>query len=481
MKQIYFFFFFIACATTTSVAQVWHQVYQFENALIQGFQASPTSDGGYILVGASDYPTGAVRHYVHLLKTDSEGNKVWEKAFNNGSPFPNPPSIDEGRFIQELSDGNYLLGGYRQIESSNSSMFLAKLTELGDTVWTRDIAFMTDPCLGFSALIDPNGDYLIAGKRRDLIAGTENVYLAKTDSDGNLLWTKQYFEADNQNSEILDIKATTDQGYILVGSLDNELLVIKTDQQGNSVWTKSFGLSNQDKAHAVAVNSDGSYIVGGSSVGFVGYTPFLIKLNAAGEKVWEKSIPDLLVGGVSGLIIDDAADIVVTGSKFSFFSNYAPEGFLAKLDADGELRWLNKFEDPNLQFHGHSVRQTSDGGYIIGGGSSTGMLLIKTDNNGVFDLSNATANPTEILSLNLSPNPTSDWLTIHLPQGNKDLLELTIFDYHGRLVGKTAISSNASVVTYSVADLPAGSYVVRIQRGTEIIGLAKFIHSPGQK
>ncbi|MFK8103471.1 MAG: T9SS type A sorting domain-containing protein [Saprospiraceae bacterium] len=481
MKQIYFFLLSLSFFTTTSFAQSWHQVYQFNDALIQGFQASPTSDGGYIFVGASDYPTGAVRHYVHLLKTDSEGNKLWEKAFNMGGAFPNPPSTDEGRFIQETSDGNYLLAGYRQMESSQSAMFLAKLTDIGDTIWTRDIATMTDPCLGFSALIDANGDYVIAGKRHDLIAGTENVYFAKTDSDGNLLWTKQYFETSTQSSEILDIKSTNDQGYILVGSLGSEVLVIKTDQQGNSLWTKSFGFSNQDKAHAVAVNNDGTYIVGGSSVGFVGYAPFILKLSTAGEKIWEKSIPDLIQGGVADLIVDDAEDIVVTGSKFAFFSNYAPEGFLAKLDADGEQRWLNKFEDPNLQYHGHSVRQTSDGGYIIGGGSSTGMLLIKTNNNGVFDLSNSIANPPEILSLNVNPNPTSDWLTIHLPQGNKDLLQLNIFDYYGRLVRETTISSNANVATCFVADLPAGSYVVRIQRGMEILGIAKFIHSPKQE
>ena len=457
--------------STSIAAQIWEQVYQDTASFIQGFHAEQTPDGGYIFVGESDYPTGAVRHYIHLIKTDDQGIKEWGKTLNTG-PFLSP-GYREGRSIHVVN-GGYLIGGSsHQMDISSSAMQLAQTYNNGDTIWTRKIVSAGHQTYGRSVLVDQNGDYVIAGKSVNNNSGIANILFAKINPNGEILWTKEYFNDGISRSDIQSIKATNDQGYILTGSLNNQLLVMKTDMQGDSLWSKSFGLSTSDQAYAIAATNDGGYIVGGSGSGFVGYFPVLLRLDAAGDKIWDNPNFSIGLGSISDLIIDDDQNIVVTGSTHNFGGGLAPHGFLAKLDMNGSEIWSNDFSTVQKNYQGSSVRQTTDGGYVVGGSSNLGMLLLKTNKAGVFNPTTSINHIDKIEHLQLRPNPARDFLEINMGQQAKGIFQVVLYDSKGIEICRELSQAQKGILHFQIRNLATAIYIVQIEQEGKLLGTGK--------
>ncbi|MEW6618839.1 MAG: hypothetical protein AB1422_05770, partial [bacterium] len=118
-----------------------------------------------------------------------------------------------------------------------------------------------------------------------------DVYLIKTDSSGNQLWAKTYggSNGDMGNS----VQQTTDGGYIIAGWTNsygagsNDVYLIKTDSSGNQLWAKTYGGSNGDMGNSVQQTTDGGYIIAGftESYGAGNYNVYLIRLASEGPNI----------------------------------------------------------------------------------------------------------------------------------------------------------------------------------------------------
>jgi hypothetical protein len=91
----------------------------------------PTGDNGYIiagLTGSDDYDT----YGVWLIKTDSNGKKVWERTFDG-------PDYQHGHIVEETRDGGYIIQGIKQVNktvnSSSNELFLLKTDSSGNSEW----------------------------------------------------------------------------------------------------------------------------------------------------------------------------------------------------------------------------------------------------------------------------------------------------------------------------------------------------------
>ena len=187
------------------------------------------------------------------------------------------------------------------------------------------------------------------------------------------------------------VQQTTDGGYIIIGSTvsfgsgERDVWLIKTDSNGNQEWEQIFGGISNDYGSSVQQTSDGGYIVLGSTNSF-GNGIYLIKTDSIGDSLWSK-----IYDGSSddyGTDLQQTTDggYIIIGRTLSFDEN-SYFVWLIKTDSDGTEVW-NKTLGGNNGDWGSSVQQTTDGGYIIigrtwsyGNGGSD-VLFIKTDSEG---------------------------------------------------------------------------------------------------
>jgi hypothetical protein len=218
-----------------------------------------------------------------------------------------------------------------------------------------------------------DGGYLISGSTCSSYEPLQcGPWLVKTDADGNEQWNKT-FSSDYGARSILQ---TRDDGYIFA---DRSL--VKVDVNGSEQWVKTIG----GTIYSVQGTSDGGYI----GAGIIPEEPgsdhpdgWLIKVNANGDEQWNRTFR-----GMGFCMIESVQQTLDGGYVLAGYRTSREEmggSWLIKTDADGNELWNRTFGAWNRTFGGrgewaNSVRQTTDGGYILAG---RGFLLIKTDANG---------------------------------------------------------------------------------------------------
>lgn len=219
--------------------------------------------------------------------------------------------------------------------------------------------------------------------------------LIKTDNNGIEQWNKSYGEIPGFYAFSVD--QTNDEGYILIGIIyQNEsnfgdIFLCKTDLYGNEEWTKNINVSGDDIGNCVRQTSDGGFILTGYSFIFEGYEPidvygWLIKTDSAGNIQWLKTCPSYSFSN-SVKETTDGGFILAGGITDSIVSEKC-DLLLIKTDNNGNFIW-EKIIGEEYYEYGLSVDQTSDQGYIITGPSEdigTGdseIWLLKTDADGV--------------------------------------------------------------------------------------------------
>ena len=223
-----------------------------------------TADGGYIIVGeTSSFSTGNCD--VYLIKTDPNGNSQWQKAFG-GSEW------DKGYSVQQTSDGGYVISGMTySFGAGESDVYLIKTDPNGNSQWQKAFGG-NDYDIGYPVQETADGGYIIAGETLSFGAGNYDVYLIKTDPNGNSQWQKTFGASGWDWGR--SVQQTADGGYIIAGRTDSfgagqdDVYLIKTEPNGNSQWQKTFGGSSGDYGRSVQHTSDGGYIVAGYTDSF---------------------------------------------------------------------------------------------------------------------------------------------------------------------------------------------------------------------
>ena len=327
-----------------------------------------TSDGGYIIVGYTE-SFGAGGRDVWLIKTDAFGDTLWTKTFG-GSDW------DEGNSVQQTTDGGYIITGYISTFSPGiRNVWLIKTDPAGDTLWTKSFGGVESDWGNFVQQTS-DGGYVVVGATRSFSVGLSDVWLIKTDNLGDTLWTKTF--GDSLDDWGYSVQQTSDTGYVYVvttssfGASIYDVWLVKTDANGDTSWTRIFAGSNVESSRSVKQTSDGGYIVAvtTSSFGAGLRDLWLIKTDVSGHTLWTKTYGYYLSEYIYD--VQQTADdgYVFVGGTCSFSSGAIWDLWLIKTDATGYPHWTRTLGG-NSADEGHCLQQTSDGGYIITGYTSS--------------------------------------------------------------------------------------------------------------
>jgi len=317
---------------------------------------------------------------------------------------PAPVYDYRGNSIALLDDGGYIIAG-DMLGATDKYSGAFRFNSLGELQWARILGGST--VIGTSnksVTQTSDGGYIMTGYYRDnnIDSGYTNAFIVKLDSSGVPEWSKIINNnTAGRQSYGYSVKELSDRsGYILTGSYyawsgygAGDLFVAKVDLSGNLLWFKHLYEGLQDSSYHISETSDGGFIITGHRNDSSNDDEMpLVKLDSAGEVAWAKSIGD--VGGgdyMYGQYVEETSDggYLVIGYGNINSSNY--NGYLVKLTSSGSVDWSRKMEGSVNDDRFYSGRQTSDGGYIITGkagslGDTSGdILLIKTDYSGAVD------------------------------------------------------------------------------------------------
>jgi len=341
----------------------------------RAYSVQQTSDGGYVLAGPTkSYGAGSSDFW--LVKTDSNGNKEWDKTFGGIGQ-------DSAESVQQTTDGGYILVGWTYSYGAGSYDFwLVKADSNGNKEW--DKTFGGTRCdMAYSVQQTTDGGYILAGWTESYGTGDRDFWLVKTDSNGNKEWDKTFGGTDEDLA--YSVQQTTDGGYILAGYTRSygaggyDFYLVKTDPNGNEKWNKTFGGTCTDYAYSVQQTTDGGYILAGwtESYGTGDRDFWLVKTDSNGNKEWDKtfggtdedlaySVQQTTDGGYILAGYTRSYGAGHSASAHSTFVHSTSDFWLVKTDPNGNKEWDKTFGGTFGDF-AHSVQQTTDGGYIIAG------------------------------------------------------------------------------------------------------------------
>ncbi|MDP7000223.1 MAG: hypothetical protein QF569_29625, partial [Candidatus Poribacteria bacterium] len=168
---------------------------------------------------------------------------------------------DYGYSVQQTSDDGYIITGETySYGNGEADVWLIRTDANGDTLWTQTYGG-SESDIGNSVQQTSDGGYIIAGETYSYGNGAADVWLIKTDADGDTLWTQTFggTEFDIAHS----VQQTSDDGYIITGETysygngEADVWLIKTDANGDTLWTQTFGGSESDIGNSVQQTSDG--------------------------------------------------------------------------------------------------------------------------------------------------------------------------------------------------------------------------------
>ena len=423
-----------------------------------GNSVQQTLDEGYIIAGTKESSAKGEKD-VYLLKTDLNGDTLWTRSYGGEGD-------QKGKSVQQTSDGGYIIAGYTG-GSFSSSVYLIKTDSSGDTLWTQTYGeVMMLLYRGLSVKQTSDGGFIISGTLFYYTNYTSDLCLIKTDASGEMLWTQIYGnDADSESGN--SVEQTTDGGYVVGGTkkyADNtsDMYLVKTNAIGDTLWTRTYSNSSGDFGNCVEQSSDGGYIIVGYTILSGGnYFIYLVKVDTDGHVLWTQtygtSNPFEYHIGNSIRQTSDGGYIVAGYTGYS-----TSDVYLIKTDNFGDTLWTRTYGTDSGDEYGNDVQLTMDDGFVITGyavdpaTSRNKVYIVKTDEQGL--IVGITDNIYILNKIQLYPNPATDFVNI---KSDIHINIVKIYNIAGEVIANEKANSKSYLLNTS--RFKAGIYLFQIE------------------
>ena len=428
------------------------------------------ADGGTLLAGQANNTGLSPRitpGNAHLIRTDAEGNIIWEKEYGGE---------DDAMFysLVQAGEDEYVVLG--QIAASyareETDMYLVKIDGEGNEIWSHTYGGRG---MDHSKMVrqTADGGYILTGSRADEYP-TGNQYeadivLIKTDAEGNEAWTRTY--GDTILESAWGVEQTSDGGYVLIGYEakthdDRDVLAIKTNETGEVEWSRTWDLDpgDRDGGNDLILTADGQIVIDciqSMDSGLRGAV--LIKVDLDGNEIWTKHFGEEGVGNEFWDIMEDSdGGYVMAGDtiqgKVPTTGEDIRHGLVIKTDPDGEILWQHVFStEAYEQLMFSSAVVLPDGGYIFVGRATrkgeryADMLWLKLTTDGTPVPSAKTDTP--VLDA-ISVETVDQVELLHTLSGHRDKVLTLAFSGDG-----VYLASSSQDETIKLWDLESGQDV----------------------
>lgn len=373
-----------------------------------GYSIDKNLSGEFVVAGSTILNNGSGQAI--FLKINSAGDTLWTKSFGDSTAI---------FYSVERTFDNGFIGTGITTSGAGSSIFLEKTDASGNTQWTKKISginSISSYCISQTA----DSGYIITGASHTVAPASQQIYLIKTNSIGDTLWTRVYYYGLQRPSSGNYVQQTQDGGFIVAGYQSYQInhldmILIKTDSIGNHQWTKTFRISTNNIAYCIRQTQDGGFIIA-SRIGVFGIGTeeeiCLIKTDGSGSILWTSVISGAAGDVVRSVMETSDKGFILAGNTFSFGAGSC-DACLIKTDSTGNITWAKLYGGTDCDVL-NDVTTTANGGYIsVGNTRSFGagddnIYIIKTDslgNSGCNENNSAAFNVTHPVVFDSSMTP----------------------------------------------------------------------------
>ncbi len=378
----------------------------------EGRYIAATSDSGYIITGKSN-STEAGDYDVILIKTDADGEILWEKKYGGSGD-------DKGNCVQQLSNGNYVVAGQHTNVSNYKEPWVFITDSIGNIIWQQIFA-------GFKP--DDEATYVLPFDNRFFLSYVINnrgyVYLYNNDG-GEIQYTTFYGLSEWSRTE--SICRVGENRCTVAGEVLTQTGIYPINIERFTLTPHWIGDSN-GFVRFISSTNDLGFITGG----MFNNKPSLIKYDSlfCGYNSFTFNDVDsgyYFVGGVE----TDKKDFVVIGDWTS--------GAILKISEVGNLIWYHHDKHDNNNFYYSSIQNTLDNQIVLTGYTETEdnkhqIILVKLTNDGGLDkINDHSYSDSALMILQNAPNPFSDKTTINLVLNSSQTVTLSIKDVSGKTI-----------------------------------------------
>lgn len=469
MRKMFLFLLLIPCLA--SAQQTTFEIVYGGDGYDEARSIWQTTDVGYIVTGISgSYPSG--NSDVFLLKLDSVGAIEWFK-------FPGGTNLQAGYSVQQTTDGGFIVAGLTDAGGFGGyDVYLMKADMNGDSVWSKTYGG-ADWDFGYYVEQTTDNGYIIGGTTFSF-GKAEQIYLIKTDVNGDTLWTKTHGGSGLESAKC--VKQTPDGGYILIGYTtsygagEKDIYILKTDANGDSLWSKTYGTENNDEGTFADLTSDGQFIFSGYAENYQNGKVYavLAKLDNSGNESFVQ-----FIGSPSSdeypLSVRETPDGGFAYAGYVLGVGAGNKDYrLLKVNAGGNWQWGKTYGGARDEIS-NSMLVTSDGGFVLAGstlsyGNGTKEIYIfKSDDQGVssgnviMDVNEQSFTNT----FNFYPNPADERIYLFADMQSSDMPEfinMSLLDVYGKSVlekrfNRSDLNTRISV---NVQNISSGIYFINL-------------------